>query len=344
MRSFIKLISALFTSISHYTKVLPYNLSWAIDPSPVAPFLSNNPISVFDIGARGGPLGELDSLAPHIAYTGFDADEDSADTMNAHPPSEFNSFRAFPYFIGDVNDKHHSFYLYKNLAESSSLKPAHMFKKYFARRTFGPQKSVSVPSMTLNTFLKQHTVNPPDILKLDTQGSELAILKKATSCFDTTFLIESEVEFYEMYEGQDLFYDLAHFLQSHDYQLLYLNRAFLNRNGYAGPARGQMVFGDALFGKNERALKKMSTKQLAKYAICLINYGHLDYAYQIVTDYPAVKKLVPTIMNYFNQDTSLFTIIKKGVCMQVDKIACLWLFLRRTNQLPADSDRSWPLR
>jgi Methyltransferase FkbM domain len=60
--------------------------------------------------------------------------------------------------------------------------------------------------------LCQNNINNVDAIKLDTQGSELDILRGATHVLPTVSLIDIEVEFNELYDGQPLFCDVDRFL------------------------------------------------------------------------------------------------------------------------------------
>src|SRR5205085_7367238 len=133
------------------------------------------------------------------------------------------------------------------------------------------------------TFCADNPHLSPDIIKLDTQGTELNILEHADSALDSTLLIECEVEFTSIYANQKLFHDVCAFLYRKGFTLLFLNRVFLNRRRFGYSARGQMVFGDALFGRNARCAESLSTIQKAKYSALLINYGLQDFAYDLLS-------------------------------------------------------------
>jgi len=94
------LSNALFKFWNHYQAVLPYNLNWQIKLGPDEErFLSQNPLIVCDVGARGSAPEELAPFYAHMVYHAFDADKDECDRLNSLA-SPYHEFCAFPYYIG----------------------------------------------------------------------------------------------------------------------------------------------------------------------------------------------------------------------------------------------------
>ena len=325
---------------SHYFSVPPYNLNWMLrDLAPFAAFLGEHPIVVADIGARGGHLGEIDNLKPYLAYYGFDADREECERLKAAPPAGFSAYEVLPYYVGDEEGPV-TFNLYKNGGESSRFGPSPRYQQLFSPG-LEVERQVRVDGSTLDAILRKHGLLWPDFIKLDTQGTELEILQASPEALKNALLVESEIEFIEVYEGQPLFHDFLRFMHENGFELLYLNRVFQNRAFYAGEARGQITYCDALFGKRESAYAAVSPERLAKYAILLANYGHLDIAAGVWNASEAVRRLVPALASLFvpygPQEA-------RAAAMNADKALCWQLHQRRTNQLGIDSDRSWPIR
>lgn len=324
---------------SHYYASLPYNLGWMIESiEPVEDFLRLNPIVLADIGARGGQLEELEGLAKHIAYYGFDADEAECARLVQNGNPGYYSFSMFPYFIGRHTGIE-QFYEYANAGDSSLFLPNERFKEQFGGLNI--VQAHTVASTTLDEALMREQAPFPDIIKLDTQGSELFILEGATKTLENASLVEVEVEFTEIYDGQPLFHDVSKYMNEHGFDLLYLNRVFQNREGYTGEARGQVIFGDALFGRRENMLTGLTEAQLAKYALLLINYGHIDIAKTIWDKHDGVRRVAPGLSEYMKPYTDDN---ERARMIANDKSLCWQLFKRRTNQIGSDSDRSWPVR
>ena len=76
-------------------------------------------------------------------------------------------------------------------------------------------------------------------------------------------MVECEVEFYEMYDGQKLAHDILKKMHFLGFEMLYLNRVFASSKNFEGISRGQITFGEILFGlSRERALKLTKSKKL----------------------------------------------------------------------------------
>ena len=86
---------------------------------------------------------------------------------------------------------------------------------------FKTVKEISVKNGTMDTFCREHNISHVDILKLDTQGGEMMVLKGATKMLTNKAidLIYTEVEFVSLYQNQPLFEDIQKFLGTYGYTL-----------------------------------------------------------------------------------------------------------------------------
>ena len=325
---------------SPYFAIPPYNANWALtDLTPIADFLQGNPLNIVDVGARDAYLGEIENLKQFCNYYGFDADRTECERINSQPPDGFRSLTMLPYYVGTENNPT-VFHLYKSPAESSQFEPCERFRKLFDEN-LAIQQSFTLEARALDRVIEDARIPNIDFLKLDTQGSELNVLESGTKALDRLLLLESEIEITEMYKGQPLLGTIVSFLNSHGFDLLYLNRVFRTRRNYPGEARGQIIFCDALFAKRETNFHALDPVQLAKHAILLCNYGHLDIAFDIWNSTPDVRRLLPDLTTYFSPYKSPSD---RAQIMNHEKLLYWQLARRRTNQLFMDSDRSWPIR
>ncbi len=144
----------------------------------------------------------------------------------------------------------------------------------------------------LDHVLKQKNLDA-DFLKIDTQGSELDILKGGEHSLGNIFGVELEVEFISLYENQPLFADVHFFMTQKGFVLYDLRRAFWKRKEYFDyVGKGQLVFADAVYVREINsflaALDKIEDKLqrvrkiYCAVLVCLV-YGIYDYAV-VVTD------------------------------------------------------------
>ena len=119
-------------------------------------------------------------------------------------------------------------------------------------------KKIEIESDTLDNLVKEDI----DILKLDTQGfNEYEILQGAKKSLGKTLIVETETMFYQIYSGQKLAPDIMSLMSANGFDILYLNRVFSSSKNFNGLSRGQIIFGEILFGlSRERALKLNTEK------------------------------------------------------------------------------------
>ncbi len=105
----------------------------------------------------------------------------------------------------------------KGLGRSSSslLQPYQHDKYSKSGKVFDEIKTV--PIITLDDWGKQYGIDAIDFIWLDTQGTELQILKAAPLLLSKLQAIYLEVEFVEAYKGQNLFNETKMFLEKNGF-------------------------------------------------------------------------------------------------------------------------------
>lgn len=129
-----------------------------------------------------------------------------------------------------------------------------------------------------------------DLLKLDTQGSELIILENSQKKLETILVIECEVEFIQQYIGQPLFSEIELFLRNSGFQfhsfLGYGSRMIKPFPVNDNPLKPgfQWLWSDAVFIRNTSAWENLSTDSLLKLAIILSDvYEFIDLSYRALS-------------------------------------------------------------
>jgi hypothetical protein len=111
-----------------------------------------------------------------------------------------------------------------------------------------------------------------DLLKIDIQGAELMVFQNAIERLTNALVIQTEVEFLEMYVGQPLFSDVDAFLREQGFVLhrfeplvsRVLRPILLNNDPYAGLS--QLLWADAIFVRDFTRLERLSVDQLLRSA------------------------------------------------------------------------------
>jgi FkbM family methyltransferase len=99
--------------------------------------------------------------------------------------------------------------------------------------------TVQVPTITLPVWARQYGMSHVDLLWLDLQGHELAVMQAAEHMLDSVRVIFTEVAFVEAYENQPTMQQIIDFLQPRGFTLI--GRDFADMPAY--------FFGNLLFAR-----------------------------------------------------------------------------------------------
>jgi FkbM family methyltransferase len=104
--------------------------------------------------------------------------------------------------------------------------------------------SARVPIRTLDSVFDECGLPSVDLLKIDVQGYELAVIEGGRDCLARTRSACLEVSFFEHYRGQPLLADVYDAMRSEGFELTHLGRHARTRSGTALQA-------DAIFVKRD---------------------------------------------------------------------------------------------
>jgi FkbM family methyltransferase len=128
-----------------------------------------------------------------------------------------------------------------------------------------------------------------DLLKLDTQGSEAEILEHATKTLEKCLIVQCEVEFVQLYEGQLLFGDIDKLLRNRGFMLHRFSemcgRTYkpLMVNNDPNVALSQVLWCDAIYVPNLTSLDGLEPTALVKLAALLHEvYGSWDLCHVVL--------------------------------------------------------------
>lgn len=174
-----------------------------IDCSQQLARLLSSRVTMLDVGARGGLLPPFQRYAKHLDAILVEPDPVEAEGLRS------SGFRVIDKALGSGHDKA-VLHITRQPGASSLLSPDGPFMDFYAHGTsrYEVLKTVELETTTLSDALAP-MVDRLDLLKLDTQGTELDILK-GMGVYRPLF-IQTEVAMLPIYTGQCMMWDvMAH--------------------------------------------------------------------------------------------------------------------------------------
>lgn len=243
------------------------------DLTAVAPLAAHldRPLKVVDVGCRWGFSDAWAPLGRGVSLVGFDPDAAECERLSKLTP-DGRDVRYVPVALGAVAGPS-TLHLTREPACSSLYPPD---EGVIARRPMldlaTPVGTTTVMLSTLDGWAEAERCGPIDFLKLDTQGSELDILRGGERVLREVRALEVEVEFNPIYRGQPLFGDVDAFLRRQGFVLWRLgqlvhygmagahsafpvpdHQAFDGRDVHYEAQGGQLTWGHAYFVRAEIA-------------------------------------------------------------------------------------------
>ena len=254
---------------------------------------ARNPLTLVDIGARGGIQPNWKRASRHLKLVGFEPDPAEYERLVKNADRErivyINAAVGRAPGVLTLN-------IGREGGTSSIFEPSMGFLRRFPKaERYEIVRRQEISADTLDSLLARHTIGDIDFIKIDTQGAELDILQGARETLArAAFGVEVEVLFAPLYHGQSSFGSVDTLLRDAGFYLFDLRHSYWKRVAgarYGGP-KGQLVFGDALYFKTEHAFSRQldslkaspdapRAKLLHALSICVL-YGYHDYAIELL--------------------------------------------------------------
>lgn len=132
--------------------------------------------------------------------------------------ARFPRQRALECLVTDRDDASYEFNVANNDGESSSILALKEHKDVWPKVAF--TTTITLKSSTLSTLLAREGIDPAryDALVMDTQGSELLVLKGAEPLLDGFRFVKTEVPDFEAYAGCAKLEDIERYLTSRGFR------------------------------------------------------------------------------------------------------------------------------
>lgn len=244
-------------------------------------------LTLVDVGSAGGLHDRWRSFQPILSAILFDPREGAPSGQLGRGQT-----RVYPVALSD-RAGNAELYLTALANMSSFLRPdADSLGRFRKKgRDVALVGTQSVPVERLDSLATTDGFRP-DVLKVDTQGSELMVLKGAEQSLQTVVLAEVEVSFFQRYVDQPLLTDIESFMAGQGFELIELYRLKRYRAANSLELRhpllggdqssGRIAYGDAIFLRSEASIMDLAASDggnsLLKAALALLAYGKSDHA------------------------------------------------------------------
>lgn len=252
-------------------------------------------LTVLKIGARGGFHPRWVALGPDVEVIGVEADPKECARLNRAQSAVVAHY--VHAVLGSKDGATATLYCTSEPGWSSLLEPNHAYLSQFpyGRTAFHVRAIQEVTLTRLDTLCARESI-AADVIKIDTNGTELDILSGGEEALSHASLVEIEVEFNPLYVGQPLYGDIDAYLRARGFSLLGLRRTAWRRD-HVGALGGTTVRGDALWIREPQ-----DTAARMRCALGLIAYRQRDYARSLgfsVQPYPrnVLQRLIGTVLS-----------------------------------------------
>jgi FkbM family methyltransferase len=261
--------------------------------------LKDELLKCVDVGARGGVQKHW---LPFLSAITLDAIEPDGVACKAQADAKRPNENWFSIGLGGKTGIA-TLYLLSKPSGSSLFPPNPKNMIDYSGESYGTVvREMPIELMTFSDFIRLYKRPLPNLVKLDTQGSELDILQSLEPAHRGELLgIQTEVEVVEMYRGQPLFFELNAAMQKQGYVLYdflpvrqnrYKNdKEFYFLKKYLGIAKNRsdmssrMLAGDAFYIKSpEEVLDRANRVECTKLLLILLIYRFYDEAFWFIEE------------------------------------------------------------
>ena len=210
---------------------------------------------------------------------------------------------------------------------------------------------IKVQTYRLDYLIESGKLMPPNVIKLDIQGAELAALKSLGNYLKNVEIIESEFELIPIYEGQPTFPDLHKFIYENKYDLIdmHLSKTYYT-NGvkhnyfiekYSKSRMGinwmpQVYAGDAFQALTIEKVLKLSLEELINHLKLLALYKCFDRVFYIID----ICKYKQEILKH-NDYKILLKMANDGWIKEIIVVALIKIFRKLKIKMPIGFDRKY---
>lgn len=183
---------------------------------------------VYDIGAADGVVARALLKLAGVKYVhAFEPIPASFQKLTRRVAG-FHNISCHNVALGEFNDKA-TLHLSAHPDSSSLLPMTGLHVAEFPGS--GESKDIQIEVVRLDDFIASHGLALPDVLKIDVQGFELAVLKGGGTALAHAKFCVLEMSFAPLYEGSPLFDDIYEFMKANGFFLSGTGNVTIHRGG-----------------------------------------------------------------------------------------------------------------
>jgi len=300
-RYFLYIIKLLykFSFINHLKKI-SYLLSKNL----------NQKFTLLDIGAANGANGRWNIVSDKLSTILVEPHKESAKNLKSEGLEVIESV------LHSEDDKEIKFYNTRKPMCSSFYRPNfNHLKNFLDKERFEIISEDTFNSKSLDTEIIKFA--QPNFIKIDTEGSELDILKGSKNTLLNVFGLEVECSFHQLREGQPLFEEIRSYLKDFDFVFIdFVSMIKWEKDNFGFSGQPQIT--DVLFLKNEETIIKKFKKEeislddLINYLVILITYERIDILKYVYKKTEISLKFIEEIIKILEMKKSKLNKLKQA--------------------------------
>jgi FkbM family methyltransferase len=183
------------------------------------------PSNVFEVGANMAQDAK-------VLQDGFDLAENKIWTFEPHPVldkyiKKHYKFNQFPYAVSDTDSNVEINFINPQKNSNTGISS---LRKHLTVKEDDFIKA-SVPSVRLDTFIKENRIKTIDFLKLDVEGCNYEVLKGLGDKISIVQSLHIEAEHEEDWEGEKLWEDIKELLEPH-FEMVFFQRYYTQSDSF----------------------------------------------------------------------------------------------------------------
>jgi FkbM family methyltransferase len=206
----------------------------------IKPYLPTNPIIVEAGAYKGKETIKLATQLPHSTVHAFEPVPEIFEQLKANT-AHLPNVHCYPIALSNTTGTT-TLHLSEHPNRPGVASQGNSILAPKERLTLSPlifPKTIQVHTITLDNWAQQNSVDHVDLLWLDLQGHELAVMQSSPKILSTVKVILTEVEFAQAYENQPQYLEVRAWLESQGFTMI----------GKDFPDNPTWFFGNAVFIK-----------------------------------------------------------------------------------------------